>query len=153
MNKILIPLLLLIATNLAAQKNGSYLYLSLQEFLKFNTEVGVEYYKTIYKDIKYPSEEQELRVEAIVRVTMINHSKENFELIISGTTHQGFIEEVENVVSNTNRHFLIPSEIKYLTEFYIDFDFEPFNEEINCEKKDEVCNYLKLRAYKPIIHR
>lgn len=91
---------------------------------------------------------REQEIEDVVRVTMINHAKDSIELIISETLNQEFINEIKEAISITNNLKLVPSEIKYITELYIDFDLEPFNEKNKC-LFTKGCDIIKVIGYKP----
>jgi len=148
MRTVILLLFLGISLNLSSQKNGCYNYLTFEEFIKFNTDVPVKYLQNIYKTIKYPATARENKQEDVLRVQLINHSQDNLEIIVSGSLHASLIEEVYKSVDRVNKLVLNPSDSKYIAEFYIEFDLEPFNEVRNCPPFPH-CNYFIINSFKP----
>jgi len=125
MNKLLIIILIIFGTsNLFCQQKGYYYKYEFEDFLTTKTIDTKRYLQTIYKNIKYPSLEKSNRIEGVIRVLIYNHDKENLEII--PLNHIGNLdEEAFRVINIANEAYLIKSDEKYITEFFIEFDFHP----------------------------
>lgn len=146
--------LLYLQVMVQAQANGCYHYLTFSEFERFYTPADKLYLKAIYKTIKYPPVLRENQQEGVVRVQLINHSKEQIEVIVSGSTHQQFLDVTRKSIEEANSEYLTQTDHKFITNFYVEYDLEPFDKEERCKPSDDDCFYVIILAYQvPLIDR
>ena len=111
---------------LNAQDSGYYYKYTFDDFLTSKTLSEREYIKSIYKNLVYPKKERENGIEGIIRVLIINHDKDNTEILTLNEI-QGLDDVVMGVITKTNEKYLLKSNEKYITELFVDFDFEPLS--------------------------
>jgi hypothetical protein len=146
-------LIILFSSNLGAQKNGCYNYYSFGEFLKFNTENPIKFRKTFYKIIRYPAKAREKEIECTVKILFINHSEFDQEILFLGCKNEILIKEVKKVFELTNSVHLVKSNIKYITEFFVDFDLEPANLNNNSSSGIHDFDIFKVFSHRSSIQR
>jgi len=128
--------------------------LTFQEFQKFYTPKDNAYLKAAYKTIKYPPIARENMLEGVIRVQLINHSKDNLEIIVSGLTHEFLLEKTRKKIALVNTENCLKSDHQYITSFYIEYDLEPFNLESKCSDMTVDCDYIVIQQYAvPLIRK
>jgi len=143
---VIISCLILLPLVVNAQAKSCYTSLTFQEFLSRHTPDDLAYIKSVYKSIKYPALARENLDEGVVRVQIINHSIDSTEVIVSGATKALLIAETYNKVTQVNAEHLIPTPIPYFTEYFVEYDLEPFDSINNCFDKSD-CNYFSILSY------
>lgn len=125
------------------QVNGCYNSLTFFEFERFYTSEDQQYLKTLYLETKYPPHAREKLQEGIIRVQLINHSKDNTEIFVSGSIHQELLDVTRESIQQANAKHLINNDQKFITHFYFKYDLEPFDQEVRHNDDDGIDIIIK----------
>ena len=118
--------LLIIASNLFSQpiaNCGHYYKYEFESFLENKTKSARDYYREIHRVIKYPSSARATKSEGVIRVMILNHSNNNYEIIAINYIESLSAAALE-AVETAHAQFANISGEKYITELTIEFEYQ-----------------------------
>ena len=109
---------------LTAQESNCYYKYDFEEFLTKKTSNHNDYMKEVYSTLKYPVESRINNKEGLVKVILICHGKNNYE-VIPISKHPEFHDQIILAFEKINKKQLLKSNDKFFTEFEISFELDP----------------------------
>ena len=132
--------MLLFGNEIQSQNSGYYYMYKFEEFAIAKTTGYLELMRELYTKLKYPSELREKEIEGLAKFYIISHGDGKVEIIPG--EHSNLLHESVLSQLNSIDCLQLRNNEKFITQFMVNFDLEPF------EKNEQQKNTIYVMQYK-----